>query len=57
MTIDDVNEQGYCFCLVMFMDRRYCFGDVNEKVYFSDVNILGELKLVMLMNRSVVFDW
>ncbi len=42
MTIGDVNEQGYCFQLVMFMDMRYCFGDVNEKVYFSDVNKLGE---------------
>ncbi len=42
MTIGDVNEQEYCFRLVMFMDRRYCFGDVNEKVYFSDVNKLGK---------------
>ena len=42
MLIGDVNEQGYCFRLVIFMDRRYCFGDVHEKVYFSDVNILGE---------------
>jgi hypothetical protein len=42
MTIGGVNEQGYCFQFVMFMDRRYCFGDVNEKVYFSDVNKLGE---------------
>ncbi len=42
MTTGDVNEQGYCFCLVTFMDRRYCLGDVNEKVYFSDVNKLGE---------------
>ncbi len=57
MTIGDVNEQWYSFWLVIFMDRRYCFGDVNEKVYFSDVNILGEWQLVMLMNKSVVFDW
>ncbi len=42
MTIGDVNEQWYCFRLMMFMDRRYGFGDVNEKVYFSDVNKLGE---------------
>ena len=42
MTIGDVNEQGYCFRLVMFMDRRYSVGDVNGKVYFSDVNKLGE---------------
>ncbi len=32
----------YCFCLVMFMDKGYCFGDVNEQVYFSDVNKLSE---------------
>jgi hypothetical protein len=42
MTIGDVNEQGYCFQMVMFMDRRYRFGDVIEKVYFSYVNKLGE---------------
>ncbi len=42
MTIGDVNEQGCCFQLVMFMDRRYRFGDVNEKESFSDVNKLGE---------------
>jgi hypothetical protein len=57
MTIGDVNEQGYCIWLVMFMDRRNCFDDVNEKVYFIDVNKLGEWQLVMLMNRSIVFDW
>ncbi len=38
----------------MFMDRGYPFGDVNEKVYFSDVIKLGECQLVMLMNRSIV---
>jgi hypothetical protein len=39
MTIDDVNEQECCFLLVMFIDRGYRFGDVNEKVYcFGDVN-------------------
>jgi hypothetical protein len=42
MTIGDVNEQKYHFRLVMFMDRVYHFGDVNEKVYFSDVNKLGK---------------
>ncbi len=57
MTIGDVNEQKYYFWLVMFMDRGYCFGDVNEKVYFSDVKKLGEWQLVMLMNRSIIFDW
>ncbi len=43
MTIGDVNEQEYCFQLVMFMNRGYHFGDVtNEQVYFSDVNKLSE---------------
>jgi hypothetical protein len=42
MTLGDVNEQGYCFRMVMFMDKRYPFGDVDVKVYFSDVNKLGE---------------
>ncbi len=42
MTIGDVYEQGYCFRLVMFMNRRYRFGDVNEKVYFSDDNKGGK---------------
>ncbi len=54
MAIGDVNEQEYRFWLVMFMDRGYCFGDVNENVYFSDVIKLGEWQLVMLMNRSMV---
>jgi hypothetical protein len=27
--------------MVMFMDRGYYFGDVNEKVYFSNVIKLG----------------
>ncbi len=31
MTISDVNEQGYCYRLVMLMDRVYHFSDVNEK--------------------------
>jgi hypothetical protein len=42
MTTSDVNEQEYRFQLVMFIDRVYHFGDVNEKVYFGDVNKLGE---------------
>jgi hypothetical protein len=42
MTIGDVNEQEYHFQLVMFMNRGYWFGDVNEQVYFSDVNKLSE---------------
>ncbi len=31
----------------MFMDRRYRFGDVYEKVYFSDFNKLVECQLVV----------
>jgi hypothetical protein len=42
MTIGDVNEQESCFLLMIFMDRVYHFSDVNEKVYFSDVNKLGK---------------
>jgi hypothetical protein len=42
MTIGDVNQQEYCFLSVMFMDGGYQYGDVNEKVYFSDVIKLGE---------------
>jgi hypothetical protein len=30
MTISDVNEQGYCYQLVMLMDRVYHFIDVNS---------------------------
>ncbi len=30
MTIGDLNEQGYCYQLVMLMDRVYHFSDVNE---------------------------
>jgi hypothetical protein len=43
--------------LVMFMDTKHCFGDVNEFNHFSDVNKLGKLLLVMLMNRGMIFDW
>jgi hypothetical protein len=42
MTFGYVNERGYDFQLVMFMDRNYCFGDVSEFSYFSDVNKLGK---------------
>ncbi len=42
---------------MMFMDRVYHFSDVNEKVYFCDVNKLGKLQLVMLVNRDIVIDW
>ncbi len=42
MTTGDVYEQGYDFQLVMFIDRKYLFGDVNEFNHFSDVNKLGK---------------
>ncbi len=42
MTIGDVNEQEYHFRFMMFMDRVYHFSDVNEKIYFNDINKLGE---------------
>ncbi len=57
MTFGDVNEQGYDFWLVMFMDRTYIFGDVKEFNYFSDVNELGKWQLVMPKNRGMIFDW
>ncbi len=44
MPISDVNEQGYCYQLVMLMDRVYQFSDVNEKGNFY--------QLVMLMDRG-----
>ncbi len=36
MTIGDVNEQGNYLLQVMLTNQGYCFGDVNEQVYFSD---------------------
>ncbi len=42
MTTGDVNEQEYSFQLVMVMVMGYHFGDVNEQVYFSVFNKLGE---------------
>jgi hypothetical protein len=44
MTISDVNEQGYCYRLVMLMDRVYHFSDVNKKGY--------HYQLVMVMDRG-----
>jgi hypothetical protein len=49
MTIGDVNKQGYCFELVMFMDKRYSFGDVNEKDVFL-VMLMDSRYVVMQMN-------
>ena len=45
MTISDVNEQGYHYRLVMFMDRVYHFSDVNEKG--------NRYQLVVLMDRGI----
>ncbi len=53
MTIGDVYEQGYVYRLMMFMDIKYCFGDVNEFVYFSDVIEQVWWQLVMSMNRGM----
>ncbi len=44
MTISDVNEQGYCYQLVMLMDRVYHFSGVNEKG--------NHYQLVLLMDRG-----
>ncbi len=44
MTISDVNEQGYCYQLVMSLNRVYHFSDVNEKG--------NRCQLVMLMDRG-----
>jgi hypothetical protein len=44
MTISDANEQGYCYQLVMLMDRVYHFSDVNEKG--------NRYQLVLLMDRG-----
>jgi hypothetical protein len=41
----------------MSIDRVYHFSDVNEKVYFCDVNKRGKQQLVMLMKRNIVIDW
>ncbi len=57
MTFGDVYEKGCDFWLVMFMDRRYRFGDVKEFVYFSDVKELRRWQLVMSMNRGMFIDW
>ncbi len=57
MTYGDGYEKGCDFWLVMFMDRRYCFGDVKEFNYFSDVKELCRWQLVMSMNRGMFIDW
>ncbi len=38
------------------MDRKYPFGDINVFDYFSDINKQGKYKLVMSMNRGMIFS-
>ncbi len=33
------------------------FSDINEKVFFSDVNEQGKWRLVMLMDTGIVLQW
>ena len=44
MTNSDVNEQGYCYRLVMLMDKVYHFSDINKKG--------NRYQLVMLIDRG-----
>jgi hypothetical protein len=40
------------------MDKKYHFGDVNEFVYFSDVNKLGSLMTTGdVYEQGFDFDW
>jgi hypothetical protein len=41
----------------MLMNHTAIFGDVNEKVFFSDVNEQGKWQLVMLMDTGIVLQW
>jgi hypothetical protein len=51
MTISDVNEQGYCYRLVMLTDWVYHFSDVNEKGNcYQWVLLMDRGYLVMQMN-------
>jgi hypothetical protein len=57
MTISDVNEQGYCYQLVMLMDRVYHLSDVNEKGNrYQLVILMYRGYLVMQMNRPFYGD-
>jgi hypothetical protein len=51
MTIIDVNEQGYCYQLLMLMDRVYHLSYVNEKGnHYQFVMLMNRGYLVMQMN-------
>ncbi len=57
MTIGNVNEQEYCYQLVMFMDRVYHLSDVNEKGnHYQLVMLMDRGYLVMQMNRPFFGD-
>ncbi len=45
--------------LLSDVNESYCnfFGDVNEKVFFSDVNEQGKWQLVMLMDTGIILQW
>jgi hypothetical protein len=42
---------------VMLMKRYIVLVMLMNRFIFSDVNKIGKLQLVMLMNRGIVFDW
>ncbi len=55
MSISDVNEQGYCYRLVMLLDRMYHFSDVNEKSNRYQLMLLMDRGyLVMQMNWPIL---
>ena len=56
MTIGDVYEQGYVYRLVMFMDTKYCFGDVNEFISFSHVKKTRQMTIGDVNEHGFDFD-
>ncbi len=42
---------------MMLMKRYIVLVMLMNRFIFSDVNKIGKLQLVMLMNRGIVFDW
>jgi hypothetical protein len=55
MTNSDVNEQGYCYRLVMLMDRVCYFSYVNEKGNcYQLVLLMDRGYLVMQMNWPIL---
>ncbi len=39
------------------MNHTAIIGNVNEKVFFSNVDEQGKWQLVMLMDRGIVLQW